>query len=293
MLKLATISDLESNPPEVTKEFVARAMKLASWYGQWKQQDMGGYTYEVDVVASKQRSPGIHASEISGCPRRVVYNLLGTQMHPGEKNVNMQMRFNCGHALHAMLQKEFELTCAWLNQDQKLVTFEKEVSIRPSLQPIAKEYDLHSSCDGLFTFWHNEEPYLRVGLEIKTKSGPEFEKLTSPEPDHLEQTCIYMIALDIPLMWLLYYNKSNSNYTGSTPPYLFKFDSHAWANKLVPRIDSLRQVAKNNELPTRVEGFYCSWCPYSWVCNPPSLASRSRGGLANSTQRLGALRPIR
>lgn len=290
MLKLATINDLKENPPEVTNEFVTRAMQLSSWYDQWKQQDMGGYSYTVEVVANKQRTPGVHASEISKCPRQAVYTLNGTEPRAGEKNVNMQRRFNFGHALHAMTQKELELMCAWLNQGQKLITFEPEASIHPSLQDVAAQYDIHSSCDGVFTFWYQDEPYLRVGLEIKTKSAPEYEKLNAPEPAHLEQTCVYMRALDVPLMWLLYYNKSNSNYTGASPPYLFKFDEHIWTTKLVPRIEEFRQLSQSGELPLRVEGFHCGWCPYRWTCQPPSQYGSKRVGAASTVQSPGSLR---
>jgi len=121
------------------------------------------------------------------------------------------------------------------------------------------------------------ETYLRVGVEIKTKSGPEYEKLTAPEPDHLEQTMIYMAALDLPLMWLLYYNKSNCNYTSTAPPYLFKFDRSMWEGKLLPRFLMFNQKADTSDLPSPVEGFYCQWCPYTWTCNPASLNVQRRG----------------
>jgi len=280
MWKLTSIADLETNPPEVNKNFVAQAMGLSTWYDQWKQQDMGGYTYTVDVVGSKGRSGGIHASEISNCPRKAVYTMTGTEARPGEKNVGMQRRFNLGHAVHAMLQKEFELMCSWMNQEKVVIDFKDEVAIHPKLQEVAEQWDLHSSCDGIFTFWHMGNPYLRVGLEIKTKSALEYEKLTSPEPMHFEQTCTYMAALDLPLMWTLYYNKSNSNYTNSEPPYLFKFDKHLWHTRLKPRFSSFHQHAQQNKLPDRVEGFYCSWCPYTWTCQPKNAQTRRHGASA-------------
>lgn len=292
MWKLTSIADLAANPPEVNKEFVARAMKLSSWYDLWKQQDMGGYTYTVEVTANKERSGGIHASEISNCPRKAVYTMIGTEARAGEKNVNMQRRFNLGHAVHAMTQKEFALMCGWMNQGQTMITFEDEVSIHPRLQEVAAQWDLHSSCDGVFTFWHAGTPYLRVGLEIKTKSAGEYEKMTAPELMHFEQTCTYMAALDLPLMWLLYYNKSNSNYTNSEPPYLFKFDGHLWNTKLKPRFDSFHQHAQQGTLPERVEGFYCGWCPYTWTCQPPSAQVR-RHGAAATMKNPGALRIVR
>lgn len=290
MWKLASIEDLKNNPPEVNKEFVARAMKLSSWYDMWKQQDMGGYSYTVEVTASRDRSGGIHASEISNCPRKAVYTMNGTEARAGEKNVNMQRRFNLGHAVHAMTQKEFALMCDWMNQDQRIMTFEDEVAISPKLQEVAAQWDLRSSCDGVFTFWYGDEAYMRVGLEIKTKSAGEFEKLNAPEPTHFEQTCMYMAALDLPLMWTLYYNKSNSNYTNSEPPFLFKFDDHLWSTKLKPRFSSFHQHVESGTLPERVEGFYCGWCPYTWTCRPPNLNARQHYGASATVKNPGVLR---
>lgn len=290
MQTLVSISDLENNSPEANKEFVARAMNLSRWYDQWKQQDPGGYTYTVEVGASRKRTAGIHASEVSTCPRKAVYTMTGMEQHEGERKVNMQRRFNMGHAVHAMTQKECELLAAWLSQGDQTVTFEDEVGIHPKLQEVAAQWGLYSSCDGVFTFAYQNVPYLRIGLEIKTKSALEYEKLKAPEPSHLEQTCIYMAALDLPLMWTLYYNKSNSNYTPTEPPFLFKFDSNLWQSKLIPRFREFHRMAQTGEVAPAVEGFHCQWCPYTWTCQPKTLNSRQPWGTAKTMQVPGALR---
>jgi CRISPR/Cas system-associated exonuclease Cas4 (RecB family) len=276
-MRLVTIHDLETNPPDVTKELVARAMRISTWYDQWKEQDPGGYSYTVEVSAGHKRSAGIHASEISNCPRRVFYTMTSTEQRREGRNVNMQRRFNMGHAVHAMVQQELRLMGQWLSTEDQKVTFEDEVPINPNLQQTAKDWDLYSSCDGVLAFHYQGNPYLRIGVEIKTKSGPEYEKLSAPEPAHLEQTCMYMAALDLPLMWLLYYNKSNSNYTSTEPPWLFKFDRSLW-NKLTHRFHDFHVSRNSNALPLKAEGFYCGWCPYSWTCKPQSLLSQKQGG---------------
>ncbi len=290
MQTLVSIADLENSPPDVTKEFVARAMNLSSWYDQWKQQDPGGYEYVVEVGAAKKRAAGIHASEVSVCPRKAVFTMTGMDQYAGERKVSMQRRFNLGHAVHAMLQHEFKIMAAWLSQGDQTVAFEDEVGIHPSKQEVAAEWGLYSSCDGVFTFSYQGYPYLRVGLEIKTKSALEYEKLKVPEPTHLEQTCIYMAALDLPLMWTLYYNKSNSNYTPSQPPFLFKFDRSLWDTKLTPRFKEFQRMAQAGEVAPAVEGFHCEWCPYAWTCQPKSLKYRQPWGTAKTTQVPGALR---
>lgn len=279
MHSLATINELKTNPPEVTASYVQQAGKLSDFYALFKQNDLGGYSYEVDIPGSRERAPGIHASEISHCTRQLTYSIQGVKRKPttgGDRDINMQMRFNLGHAVHGMLQQEFSLMCTWLNSSifgnsGWSASFCPEVRISEENSAVAKQWAVHSSCDGVFCFDFNGETVLRVGLEIKTKSGPEYEKLGKPENAHIEQTHLYMACLDLPLLWFVYYNKSNSNYTKSAAPYLVQFDSNLWDNKLVPRFAKATTSAQANQLPDRAEGMHCRWCPFAYVCAPPSV----------------------
>lgn len=263
-------------------------MELAKWYEAWKAQDTGGYQYTVDIPGSEGRASGVHASELS-CIRRIAYSLLKTERCPPEGEVNMRMRFNLGHAVHAMLQHEFKLMCAWLNHSGTVITFQDEVRIDPELGGISDELSLYSSMDGLFSFWSGDFCYLRVALEIKTESGPQYEKLLSPRGYHMEQVNLYQRAIDVPLMWILYYNKSNSNYTKTEPPWLFQFDQGLWDKTVEPRIIKAHVHSAEQRLPDRMEGFYCRWCPFSWTCQPPGLHQQNYGP-APTIQQPGALR---
>jgi CRISPR/Cas system-associated exonuclease Cas4 (RecB family) len=284
MYTLATLDNLRSLSSEHRFSFVQQVSQLSGYYEQWKSQDNGGYAYTVDIPGSRERSPGIHASEISKCLRRLTYSVMGETRRPptgASRDVNMQMRFNIGHAVHAMLQHEFKLMCAWVNENIYAGTgwsvfFEDEISIHPGVSPTAKEWDLHSSCDGAFTFSCNGVVVLRVGLEIKTKSKDEFDKLKTPEKDHIEQAHLYMAALDLPLMWFVYYNKSNSNYTKAIAPYLIQFSDEIWGKQLTPRFSEAMQRALTKDLPKRTEGMFCRWCPFAWTCDPPSIKRRNR-----------------
>ena len=293
-MKLTTIEDLQTLEPEQRKALIECAMQLSTLYLNFKRQLKGGFRYEVCVPEDKERAPGAHASEISHCNRQLVYSMRGEKRVPpvAGADVNMQMRFSIGQAVHAMLQHELKLMCDWMNQQGggKCLTFEDEVRINPDSQTLSKELDLYSSCDGCFTFWFNDLPYLRVGLEIKTKSAPEYDKLAHPGKDHMEQTCFYMAALDLPLMWLLYYNKSNSNFTKSEPPYLFQFNKDLWAKTLEPRIVKAQYIAKTVQTPDRQEGMYCSWCPFADSCKPNYLTKPRTGGASPTMTSPGAFR---
>jgi len=264
-------------------------MELSKFYDAWKAQDNGGYKYEVNVTGSEGRKPGIHASELS-CQRRLTYSLMNTDRRPptGPSIVNMRRRFNVGHALHAMTQHEFKLMCAWLRGS---IEFTDEVGIYPELGGVAQQYIMYSSADGIFSFIHEGFTYLRVGVEIKTESEKEYDKMVKPRDEHLEQTCMYMKSLDLPLLWFVYYNKSNSNFTPSSPPYLIQFDRTLWDKKVEPRIVGAHQFAQSGQLPDRTEAFYCRWCPFSWHCQPPSVnQKRNSLGPASVAQQPGALR---
>ena len=240
-----------------------------------------------------QRAAGIHASEISKCQRLLTYAIKGEErrsVKAENADVNMRMRFELGHAVHAMLQSDFHCMCERFNG---ALTFEDEVRISPALGGTAAQYNMHSSCDGVFTFFSEGQPYLRVGVEFKTKSDGQYTKMVKPDEDHLEQTCLYQKTLDVPLMWLFYYNKSNSNWTSSEPPYLFQFDAYLWDKKLEPRFTAaIATVQAGGPLPPKQEGMQCGWCPFAWTCQP--TRQRARYGVPSITvDRPGALRVIR
>jgi len=221
----------------------------------------------VNIGGSKSRAPGLHASELCGCLRQSAYSLLGTEKQADEENsdTNMLMRFDVGHMLHALLQDDFQRMC--LLMDGRLV-FEDEVRINTQTCDVAARYQIASSTDGIFTFYDEQDnPYLRVALEIKTKSGPQYEKLNKPEEEHIMQGTLYQKCHDVPLIWYLYYNKSNSNYTPPLFPWLIPFKDAEW-NRVESRAKQVHALVQQGTLPEREEGMPCSWCSYAKLCEP-------------------------
>ena len=269
-MPLLVIDDLRQSQG-VKTQYIQHAMQLARLWHLWKEQQEGNHDILVKFRGEKGRKPGIHASEISGCQRKVVYSLLGTERIVATRNVNMQDRFDQGTLTHALIQHQFHEMCKWIGDS---ITFEDEAKIHPGMGGVAQQWNMHSSADGIFTFWDNGQPYMRVGLEIKTQSAPEYEKLKEPIDYHKEQACVYMRALDLPLLWFLYYNKSNSNYTPSEAPYLTQFNPVLW-DQLEKRFGVVTQMAQAGQLPAKQEGMPCSWCPFAHTCEPNYLKART------------------
>lgn len=283
-MALCTIQDLKGMSADEKEPYVKCAMQISTLFYQWKAQHDGKMVVAVEFFGERERKQGVHASELSGCQRKFVYALMGIPriVLPEQKNVNMQRRFDMGTMVHAITQKEFYLMCDWYNATHTpttgmMISFQDEVTINPELGGVAAQYHMHSSCDGCFTFWqpgydaagdYTWVPFMRLGLEIKTASGPMYKKLKEPSKEYVEQTCMYMRALDVPLMYMMYIDKSSQNYTSAESPWLYQYNSLQWDKTLEPRIVLRLQMARDNKLPAKEEGMPCGWCPFAHECRP-------------------------
>lgn len=267
-MPLVTIADL--NDQAEAREKIELAKQLSFLYDEYVNSE------EDD---SNLREPGIHASEFSSCLRKVTYSLLGYDSKPAIIKFWRQ-RFKVGHAIHDMIQKDFEKlarrTRGYAYRAAKnrgwIVEFERETKIAGPLQVVAQELNINGHCDGIFTFREHPlgPPILRVGAEIKTESPAEYEKLKEPKTEHVDQAHIYMAALDLPLMWFFYFSKGTQNNTKSEAPYLIPFDPERWA-KIEERCQLANGMAKRKELGPRQESIVCQFCGYAWHCQPAFL----------------------
>jgi CRISPR/Cas system-associated exonuclease Cas4 (RecB family) len=258
-MPLARIADIGG--PDF-QQMLERARKISTLYDKF-----------IEEAPVDRRTPGIHASEVSGCHRKIVYSLLAYEQR-GSLSKNWRQRFQVGHAIHGMVQRDFRNMA---EQSGGLMAFEDEVKIAPNLQAFAEKYFVHSSADGVFTFF--DEPggpaVLRVGLEIKTEAPDGYDKLKAPKPEHIDQAHIYMAALDVPLFWFFYMNKANQNNTNSQGPFLVQWNQQTW-NKLEAKILKCHDYASEGELPPGEESMVCQFCSYSYTCQPKILISGTR-----------------
>ena len=263
-MPLASIADLQNlDAPDLILE----ASELSNKYMR----------YLASAADTAVRHPGIHASEISKCYRQAVYTMRAEPKHivatdPNEAGYWKKV-MNHGHSLHDMVQGHFYK----MAKDRGMqLDFQAEVPIHPETSSVAAKWNIHSSCDGVFTFWKrdpatwNKEVHLRIGLEIKSSKDSIFEKRKEPEPAHIEQVHVYMASLDLPLFWVMYYNKNTESITPSTPPWLVLHNPRLWA-KLEARFAGWHQHLANKTLPEAMPGIHCKFCPYTKSCNPPAV----------------------
>jgi CRISPR/Cas system-associated exonuclease Cas4 (RecB family) len=291
-MQLISLADLQ-RPEEQIGHLIQHAQRLGELWVEFLKQDTEKYEYTVYDGGEKERSAGIHASEMSKCMTKLVYSIMGAERRPDTSatDVNMKLRFRTGTALHSMIQSDFKRMAVWYTKNNSqygyALDFTPEVKIREDLQTVAADWGLSSHCDGIFTLYQWQQPQegsplwapvLRLGLEIKTSSGGQYEDRKRPEPDHLEQTCLYQATLDLPLMWLLYYNKDNSNFTTPYAPWLYKFDRNLWERELEMRFAKAHHYAETRQMPERTEGRHCRWCPFGYICKPKVLEQKVNYG---------------
>ena len=266
-MQLVTIKDLARGEANIRAVF-AQIAALRERYIEHVEQDDSGTEYTVCIEATGRRSGGIHASESSWCERKVVYSLCGTKRKHNPRAGQMRRRFQMGHAVHPMIQNDFRAIAA---RSGGRLRFDAEVPVSPELEGLARLWEIRSRCDGVFTFCNRRlRPIAKVGLEIKGVSDGEFAKLRQPAPEHREQGTIYQVALDLPLMWTLYYNKSNSNISTASPPFVQEFDASLW-HELEERFRRAHKHRDQRTFPERQDGFHCGWCDFAWKCRPPYL----------------------
>lgn len=217
-----------------------------------------------------ERLAGIHASEISKCYRQAVYTMRGEPKARKPKSISetayWRLVLSHGQHIHNMLQEHFK----HLESDE--LSFQEEVPIRPDLQEVAKKWNIHSSCDGVFTFYKKtwkRKKLFDLGVEIKSASQSNFSSTNAPSPDHIEQAHVYMAALEIPAVWFVYFNKNTQSHTPSKAPWIVEFDERIWA-RLEERFAMFHEHVNAGTIPDAMPGSQCKFCPYVLSCDPPA-----------------------
>lgn len=243
---LLTIDDLKAHPALINDPNIS----IAEVYKKYLADPYQGH-----------RPPGIHASEVCVCLRKTYYTLRNAKK-VNETPPDLQARFEIGHAFHEMVQRSLR----YAGNVRGDFTFVAEVPTHDT--KLGREYNIQSSCDGIFTWLDsNKKPLLRIGLEIKTESYSGFKDLRAPKPQHIDQALVYMACLDLPLMYFAYINKNDGAWKPMEAPWLYVFDPVRWKH-ILDRIELVTAAHIEERLPSKETGFHCTMCPYKHVCKP-------------------------
>jgi CRISPR/Cas system-associated exonuclease Cas4 (RecB family) len=200
-----------------------------------------------------------------GCNRVLYYRYVGEE--PDKKFPPRTLRiFHTGSKIHEQLQ-------GYMNEisrrSEGADVFADEVHMHPSNSEVANQYEINSTTDGL---WVVKIPkvHIRFGLEIKSIKAELFKDISSsPSPDNIVQSTVYMACLDLPLFNILYYCKNDS----VMAEFPILFDPKIW-KAVTDKIDFVRKHAVDEEPPTREAGFHCRYCRYAHICKPPKTTKK-------------------
>jgi len=267
MRRIRTIEDLDSLTSEEV-EYVRGSIKLRDYYYKGarimgRQTGLTLTEYEAwkaeepteecrscrgtGLWKEPQRSVGtIHASSAHTCRRRLYYDVMADRAPKSEFRPELLITFAIGHAIHDVVQKALHVALPG--------KFEDEVRVDN-----VEAFVLNSRTDGVV-----ELPQARVLLEIKS-IGKEFDKLTGPKEDHINQAVgIYAHSLEVPFISFLYVSKSWPYPVKEfVVPYSHKVYRKWWRRKgsKVDEAIELRSppIADANKNT-------CNQCPYNYFC---------------------------
>lgn len=209
--------------------------------------------------ANYKRKHTIRPSEMGGCTRAIVYDILN---FPSDDIIEPKLKriFDNGHAVHERyLEKYFpklNIICkVWktIHGKKKYVDF-SEVTIRD------EDLWLVGKPDAIIFHPVTGERYV---FELKSINQESFWKLEEPESSHIYQAHIYMYMTNLTKAILFYEDKNKQN----IKEFEVKFDR----NIMYTIIQKIRVIQRyvneysmTNALPEReYDKKGCKYCPFS------------------------------
>ena len=251
-MAILTIADLQ----KATNKAVLEAKRMVTikddlyTYMKWLEESKT----RIDIrfkLGGTHRSLGVHPSSVCkmNCQLRVLWEATGARENRKPFDFDMQDTFDIGTAKHVMLQTMLHD----MFEDQ----FESEVALE------IPELRIKGHADGVFTF-----DDVRFLLEIKTiKEGSQQYGIEKAQKgaltDHINQSTIYMKALDLPFALVFYWCKNNSLKVEQIVP----FDPMVW-EKLKAWVEPVVAAADAGEdVMPAYPGFHCKFCGFEYGCD--------------------------
>lgn len=203
--------------------------------------------------AKENFEPEFYISNISRCPREVVYDML--QYPRSSKDPKFFLIGENGNYMHRRYQR-------WLANSGILLFSEYPLKI-PKYRISAKVDAIISLC-GLVPEMDDE---LAV-VELKSSNNKKFSKMTEknqPLIEYIEQIMLYLHFLEIPYGIIYVENKDNQDIL----EFWIEYDNKL-AQELVQRIEMINDYVDKKELPPRPYSspkcYTCLWCDFKDAC---------------------------
>ncbi len=215
-----------------------------------------------EIIQERDLDGFFHPSSLGGCLRRLWYAFMYTEP---QHRIPLKLRycFEHGHSVHDWMQSQL---IAALGQIEGL-DIHCEISIRDDRWVLPDSYafknNLAGSADGLIII-NEDGQEKRLIYELKTASVSVWDKLTKPNPKHIEQASVYAECLGAEDILFQYYNKN----TDLSKFFYVKKDPERLEN-ISNTLQSIIGLATTGEAPIKkYNKWECSTCPYYYTCRP-------------------------
>mgnify|MGYP001178532952 CR=1 FL=1 len=214
------------------------------------------------IVQERDLDGFFHPSSLGGCLRRLWYAFMYTQP---EHRIPLKLRFcfEHGHSVHDWMQSQL---IAALEKIDGLDIY-CEISIRDRKWVLPDSYafrnNLAGSTDGLIVM-QQDGVEKRAIYELKTASVSVWDKLTKPNPKHIEQASVYAECFGAEDIIFQYYNKN----TDLSKFFYVKKDPTR-LEEISRTLGTIMGLANDGKSPAKkYNKWECSTCPYYYTCRP-------------------------
>ncbi len=227
-----------------------------------------GVTVDNGHDEFRQRWGHLHPSSVDYCMRSQVYAYKKVEP-TNKKSKKLTQIMELGHAIHDIVQTHLEQLGPVFAAQGIQYEFFRELPYVPEDDDLYRTLELGGTCDGGLRLWTDSWEQRGI-VEIKSinkKGFDEAKLLGRPQIKHLKQAHIYAKRFNVPLIWLWYYCKENSEH--QIFPWLF---DQAIYEAALDYFLALRSFADANQLPEREESYFeCGECVYRDGCAPTVL----------------------
>lgn len=265
----------------ITATTRADAAKITNFDEQVFDLD-AAYVEWVSTETRDNRQGVFHPSASGGCPRRSVYEYIGTPrsyashtdglVQPYKLTKSLDT-FRVGHAVHGFTQQIMSDLSRILTPKGIEYKFTPEIPFDPETDTLWLDFGIGGTCDGLLEVWHPKLGWHQRGvIEIKTSKTERFEELKAPKDDHQMQANLYAFRFDTPIIWYWYFNKNTSD-----RKVFRRVASDEYLEKALNHFDALGAHVRAGTLPDRDESYIiCPECEYAHTCQPKVLENIRR-----------------